>query len=257
MTGGRRRSSCSPASALRSARIAPSCGPATSSSRSCSPGCRRLDRRHPDDRRHRALDAVREPSTSSRASPVGLLLRHGLGSALLGRRPAPAAREGQFGLHAAAVGHALHLRSSPCWSRCRSACSRRSTCPSTPAAACARSSSRCWRSWPASRPSSTASSPLVTFGPFLRDLGVPSIGLNISAHQRAHRRLRHGHHADPVRLLAVRRHHQRRAAVAARRLLRARRHPVRDHQAASCSRPRCPASSARCCWRPRAPSARP
>uniref|UniRef100_A0A0N4ZCV9 LigA n=1 Tax=Parastrongyloides trichosuri TaxID=131310 RepID=A0A0N4ZCV9_PARTI len=40
----------------------------------------------------------------------------------------------------------------------------------------------------------------------------------------------HGDHADPVRQLPVRRHHERRAAVPARRLLRHGRHQVRDGQ---------------------------
>ena len=59
---------------------------------------------------------------------------------------------------------------------------------------------------------------LITFGPFLRDAGG-HIGLSISADERADRRPHHGRHAHPVRLVAVGRHHQRRAAVAARRLL--------------------------------------
>ncbi len=69
-------------------------------------------------------------------------------------------------------------------------------------------------------------------------------------------RHRHGHHGDPVRLLAVRRHHQRRAAVAARRLARPWRDAVRNDPPRGPARRTCPASSVRSCWPPAAPSAR-
>ncbi len=58
---------------------------------------------------------------------------------------------------------------------------------------------------------------LVTVGPFLRDISAQLNGLVtgnyqnfIQAQSVRDRRHRHGHHADPVRVLAFRRHHHRR-----------------------------------------------
>ncbi len=65
-------------------------------------------------------------------------------------------------------------------------------------------------------------------GPMLRQAGE-SIGLERGQRKRARRGPGDGRHDHPVRFLARRRHADRRAAVAARRFLRARRDPVRDH----------------------------
>ena len=69
-------------------------------------------RRHSDDRRHRLLDAVRDAPLLRLRRALALLLRHGLGSALLGgrqlrRRVRPVRPD------PAAVGHALHLARRP------------------------------------------------------------------------------------------------------------------------------------------------
>ena len=73
--------------AIRPARAsARSCAPATWSSRSCClrPPAR-LDGRHPDHRRHRPVDAVRDHPLLPDGVAARLLLRHRVGSALLGR----------------------------------------------------------------------------------------------------------------------------------------------------------------------------
>ena len=74
--------------------------------------------------------------------------------------------------------------------------------------------------------------------------------------ERARGRPRHGHHDHSLRLLAVRRHDHGRAAVAARRCLRAGRDAIGDDPGRSCCPRRCPASSAACCSPFRARSAR-
>jgi hypothetical protein len=98
-------------------------------------------------------------------------------------------------------------------SPCPWGCSRRSICPNTPARPCAPSSNRCSRSWPASRPSFTASSRSSPSGRSCAT-SAPRSG-SAFGDQRADGGLHHGRHADPIRFLAVRRHHQRRAAVVA------------------------------------------
>jgi phosphate transport system permease protein len=63
---------------------------------------------------------------------------------------------------------------------------------------------------------------LITVGPLLRDYFAEPLGSERgSSSSGDDRRDRHGHHADPLRVVAVGRHHQRGAASDARRLLRA------------------------------------
>ena len=81
--------------------------------------------------------------------------------------------------------------------------------------------------------------PTVVYG-FFAALTVAPLVRDARRRARARRRLREragrrpgdGHHDHPLRLLAVRRRHQRRAAVAARRLARPRRHALGDDPAA-------------------------
>ena len=117
----------------------------------------RVDHRHPDDRRHRALDAVPDHQLLRKHPADQFLLRHGVGSALRRRRfgrrgrpvrPDPAARR-----------HALHRPG-----RASGRGSDRADVgglhgANMPRRGSARWSSRRWSFWPAFRPSSTASSP--------------------------------------------------------------------------------------------------
>ena len=96
----------------------------------------------------------------------------------------------------------------------------------------------------------------LSLAPWIRGLG--RIGrAQCRLGERARRRPGDGHDDHPVRLLAVRRRHQRRAAVAARRLLRHGRHQVGDHQEGGAAGGVRRASSRPSCWRSAAPSARP
>ena len=141
---------------LRSVARAP--GPARAQrGRGC--GARRADcvlyRRHPDHGRHRLLDAVRGMHFFQ------FVRRWSTSSARSGIRASPPGRsgggEGQFGLLPLLWG-TLYISPVALWSLSRSGCLPRSTCRSTPVATCGRLPSRCSRSSPASRPSSTASS---------------------------------------------------------------------------------------------------
>ena len=73
----------------------------------------------------------------------------------------------------------------------------------------------------------------------------------------ARRRSRHGHDDHSLRVIALRRRHQCRAAVAARRFLCDGRHKVRDDQEGRAAGGACRASCRPSCWAFRAPSAKP
>ena len=96
----------------------------------------------------------------------------------------------------------------------------------------------------------------LTIGPALRGWGEahwPRRRLG----ERARRRPRHGHHDHSVRVLAGRRHDQRGAAVVCATAPTRSAPRVQKPSSRWCCAPRCRASSAACCWRSRAPSAKP
>ena len=112
-----------------------------------------------DHGRHRPLGAVRDRCASSSKVPLSEFLFGLQWSPQTALRADQVGSSGAFGAVPLFAGTLLITRRSRCWWPSRSACSRRSTCRNMPSARLrAPGSSRSWRSWPASRPWSTASS---------------------------------------------------------------------------------------------------
>ena len=85
---------------------------------------------------------------------------------------------------------------------------------------------------------------LITVGPLLRDYFASAARFRQLVILGHHGGPRHGDHVDPLRFLAVRRHHQRRPTGHARRVFRPWRDPFRNHPPGD--HPRRPAGHSRC-----------
>ena len=185
--------------------------------------------RHPDDGRHRAVDAVRDdPFLPTRAAAwTSSSAPSGIRASRLPARPAAPKASSAC---CRCCGARSTSPSSRCWSPCRSACFS-AIYMSEYAIEAGAHGGQAAAGDPGRHPDHRLR---LLRARHVRPVPARSRRLGRPRHlgdERADGGLHHGRHADPVRLVAVGRHHQRRAAVAARRFLRTRRHAIGDDQA--------------------------